>query len=106
VQKPAENREKRLSPLGLLGVGLVRFYQLFISPLFPARCRYQPTCSAYALEAIRLHGGLKGGWLAIKRVARCHPWGGFGYDPVPKGDTAPPCCRHDKTDQAGQDRQD
>lgn len=64
---------------------LVRFYQLFISPILGPRCRFQPTCSHYALEAIALHGGLRGGWLAMKRIAKCHPWGGFGYDPVPKG---------------------
>lgn len=61
----------------------IRFYQGAISPLFPASCRYQPTCSQYAVEAIKKHGPLKGSWLAIKRIARCHPWGGSGYDPVP-----------------------
>jgi len=73
-----------MSPLAFLLYGLVRFYQLVISPMLGPRCRYQPTCSSYAVEALRLHGGLKGGWLAIKRIARCHPWGGFGYDPVPQ----------------------
>ena len=62
---------------------LIRFYQGAISPLFPAACRFTPTCSQYALEAIKKHGPAKGGWLAIKRIARCHPWGGSGYDPVP-----------------------
>lgn len=62
---------------------LVRFYQIFISPLKPASCRYTPTCSAYAIEALKKHGPIKGLWLAIKRIARCHPWGGSGYDPVP-----------------------
>ena len=61
----------------------VRFYRYAISPLFPPSCRYQPTCSAYALEALQLHGPIKGLWLAIKRIGRCHPWGGHGYDPVP-----------------------
>lgn len=62
---------------------LVRFYQLCISPLTPAACRYTPTCSQYAIEALRKHGVIKGGWLAVKRILRCHPWGGSGYDPVP-----------------------
>lgn len=63
----------------------IRFYQLSISPLFPAACRYTPTCSQYAAEAIMVHGPLKGLWLALKRICRCHPWGGSGYDPVPPG---------------------
>lgn len=64
-------------------LALIRFYQFFISPIFPSSCRYQPTCSVYAYEAIEKHGVLKGGWLGIRRVSRCHPWGGSGYDPVP-----------------------
>ncbi|MDR2684932.1 MAG: membrane protein insertion efficiency factor YidD [Prevotellaceae bacterium] len=59
----------------------VRFYQTAISPLFPPACRYTPTCSQYAAEAIEKYG-LKGVWLAIKRICRCHPWGSSGYDPV------------------------
>jgi uncharacterized protein len=66
-----------------LFLGLVRFYQYTISPLTPASCRYTPTCSQYAIEAIQKYGPFKGGWLAMKRIARCHPWGGHGYDPVP-----------------------
>lgn len=62
---------------------LVQFYKKFISPLTPASCRYQPTCSSYMLEAIEIHGAIKGFWLGIKRIASCHPWGGSGYDPVP-----------------------
>lgn len=61
----------------------IRFYQLAISPHFPAACRYTPTCSQYAIEAIKKHGPAKGAWLAIKRILRCNPWGGSGYDPVP-----------------------
>lgn len=61
----------------------IRFYQLFISPLTPPSCRFVPTCSQYAVEAIRRHGVVRGGWLAVKRLLRCHPWGGSGYDPVP-----------------------
>ncbi len=62
---------------------LVRFYQKFISPYKPSCCRFTPTCSQYALEALRKYGPLKGSWLAFKRIIRCHPWGGSGYDPVP-----------------------
>ena len=61
----------------------VRFYRLFISPLIGSNCRYQPTCSAYALEALEKHGPFKGTWLAAKRIGRCHPWGGSGIDNVP-----------------------
>ncbi len=62
---------------------LIRFYQYVISPMIGPKCRYTPTCSAYAHEAITKHGPLKGLWLAIKRISKCHPWGGHGYDPVP-----------------------
>lgn len=61
----------------------IRFYQLAISPLLPPACRFTPTCSQYAIEAIQRHGPLRGLWLAIRRILRCHPWGGSGYDPVP-----------------------
>lgn len=72
---------KRIGAFPLLV--LVRFYQLCISPLTPPACRFTPTCSQYALEALRKYGPLKGTWLTIKRLSRCHPWGGSGYDPVP-----------------------
>ncbi|MDX1462513.1 MAG: membrane protein insertion efficiency factor YidD [Marinirhabdus sp.] len=62
---------------------LIRVYQRAISPIFPSTCRYQPTCSHYGVEALQKHGVFKGGWLTIKRIASCHPWGGSGYDPVP-----------------------
>lgn len=61
----------------------VKFYKYCISPLIPAACRYTPTCSAYAEQAIKKHGPIKGTMLAGKRICRCHPWGGSGYDPVP-----------------------
>ncbi len=72
-----------MTPAAALLRGLVRGYQLLISPIMPGSCRYQPTCSGYALEALGRHGAIKGGWLAIRRISRCHPWGGWGYDPVP-----------------------
>ena len=62
---------------------LVRLYQVVISPLSPATCRFEPTCSSYTIEALKKHGLFKGGWLAIKRILSCHPWGKSGYDPVP-----------------------
>lgn len=61
----------------------VYFYKYAISPLKQPSCRYTPTCSQYAVEAVMKHGIIKGGWLAIKRILSCHPWGGSGYDPVP-----------------------
>ena len=61
----------------------IRFYQQFISPLTPPSCRFTPTCSQYAVEAIRKHGPVRGLYLAVRRILRCHPWGGSGYDPVP-----------------------
>jgi putative membrane protein insertion efficiency factor len=64
-------------------IGLVRFYQAAISPYTPSSCRYSPTCSHYTIEALKKHGIFTGGWLALKRISSCHPWGGSGYDPVP-----------------------
>jgi hypothetical protein len=64
--------------------GLIRAYQLLISPLLRPSCRYLPSCSDYAAEAIGTHGALYGTWLTLRRLARCHPWGGDGYDPVPR----------------------
>ena len=66
---------------------LIKFYQGAISPLFPATCRYQPTCSHYSAEALKKHGLFSGGKLAVKRIFSCHPWGGKGYDPVPEKKT-------------------
>ena len=68
---------------------LIDFYQQCISPFYPPACRYTPTCSNYAKEAIKTHGSLKGGFLAVKRILRCNPFGGMGYDPVP-----PKKCNH------------
>ena len=72
---------KRLLSWPLLA--LIKFYQNCISPFTPAACRYTPTCSQYAKEAILKYGPFKGGWLALRRILRCHPFGGSGYDPVP-----------------------
>jgi putative membrane protein insertion efficiency factor len=63
--------------------GLIRLYQLVLSPILPPSCRYLPSCSDYAIEALASHGVVAGLWLAARRIARCHPWGGSGYDPVP-----------------------
>ncbi len=63
--------------------GFVQAYRVLLSPVLGANCRYFPSCSAYAVEALRRHGALRGGGLALRRCARCHPWGGSGYDPVP-----------------------
>lgn len=65
-------------------IGAVRVYQWTLSPILPMSCRYQPSCSHYACEALHRHGALRGGWLTVRRIARCHPWGGDGYDPVPE----------------------
>ncbi|MFK7968945.1 MAG: membrane protein insertion efficiency factor YidD [Bacteroidia bacterium] len=64
-------------------LALVKVYQYGISPLFPSSCRYQPTCSEYMVQAVKKHGPFKGFLLGIKRIGRCHPWGGHGHDPVP-----------------------
>lgn len=63
---------------------LIKLYQFLLSPLLGAQCRYTPTCSQYGIEAIKKHGAFKGGWLTLKRIARCNPWGGHGHDPVPE----------------------
>ena len=66
-----------------MALGFVRAYQVLLSPLVGGGCRFTPSCSAYAVEAIERYGAWSGTWLAMKRVARCHPWGGAGFDPVP-----------------------
>jgi uncharacterized protein len=72
-----------LSPAGWLLVGLLTVYRRFISPVLGPRCRFYPSCSAYALEAVQLHGALRGSWLAVRRLSRCHPFHAGGLDPVP-----------------------
>lgn len=64
-------------------LAIFRFYQIVLSPMKPPSCRFTPTCSQYMVESLQKYGALKGFWLGIKRIARCHPWGGFGHDPVP-----------------------
>lgn len=64
-------------------IWLVKLYRLIISPWLGANCRFDPSCSSYAIEALERHGVLRGSWLAMRRIGRCHPWGGSGYDPVP-----------------------
>jgi putative membrane protein insertion efficiency factor len=78
-----------MNPVQSILIGTVRLYRWTLSPALAfifgplARCRFTPSCSQYALDALRTHGALAGGWLAAKRVCRCHPWGGCGHDPVP-----------------------
>ncbi|ALG89200.1 MULTISPECIES: membrane protein insertion efficiency factor YidD [Actibacterium] len=75
-----------MTPLAWLLSLPVRAYRLILSPWVGKSCRYQPTCSAYALEALEKHGAIRGGWLVLRRIGRCHPFGGDGYDPVPEQD--------------------
>lgn len=70
--------------IGKIFIGIIKLYQLTISPLMRPSCRYTPTCSCYGVDAIKAHGPIKGGYLTLKRILSCHPWGGYGYDPVPK----------------------
>ena len=76
---------------------LIKGYQWLVSPVLPGSCRFYPTCSSYALQALDNHGPLKGGWLGLKRILRCHPWNDGGYDPVPPGHMDP---KHDHNHEA------
>ena len=73
-----------MNPAGMALRGLIRGYQLLLSPVLPASCRFMPSCSAYAIEAVEKHGPLAGTWLAARRICRCHPWNDGGFDPVPE----------------------
>lgn len=73
-----------MKPIGILLMGLIRVYQWTLAPVLGANCRFEPSCSDYACRAIHVHGAGRGSWLAIRRLARCHPWGAWGYDPVPE----------------------
>ncbi|SDL00286.1 hypothetical protein SAMN05661010_00725 [Modicisalibacter muralis] len=86
--------------LGGVLIGLIRVYQYVISPLLGPRCRFWPSCSSYAIDAVRLHGPFRGGWLALKRILKCHPWHPGGVDPVPP----PRCHGHDSQRYDGHDR--
>ena len=83
IEKIRSIWHEALRLLGKVLILPIRFYQKFISPPTPPTCRFTPSCSQYAIEAITKHGPVKGLWLAIKRILRCNPWGGSGYDPVP-----------------------
>ncbi|RIK10303.1 MAG: membrane protein insertion efficiency factor YidD [Acidobacteria bacterium] len=76
--------EKPWSPLAWLAIGLIRLYQMTLSKLIGAQCRYMPSCSQYTLEAIRRFGFFRGGWMGARRIGRCHPWADGGHDPVPE----------------------
>ena len=69
--------------VGAVFITLIKVSQYLLSPMLGAYCRYTPTCSQYGVEAIKKYGAFKGGWLTLKRIGRCHPWGGHGHDPVP-----------------------
>jgi len=69
--------------LSFILIAIIRFYQVAISPWTPATCRYTPTCSTYSIQALRMHGPIKGFYLSVKRILSCNPWGGHGHDPVP-----------------------
>lgn len=93
-----------MSPLAHLLRGVVRAYQLVLSPLLGRQCRFLPTCSHYAMEALERHGGVKGGWLAFRRILRCHPFAAAGYDPVPSTGPVPPASPASPAAPAGRDR--
>lgn len=82
-QRETQSIEPRRTPLARAARWLILLYRYTLSPLLGPRCRFYPSCSAYALEAIDQHGALRGGWLGVRRIGRCHPWHPGGYDPVP-----------------------
>jgi putative membrane protein insertion efficiency factor len=97
---PSEPEAARPTPIARLLMLLVAFYRRFVSPLLGPTCRFEPSCSAYSLEALRLHGALRGTWLTVRRIGRCHPFNPGGYDPVP-----PPQRAHRRrTNPEGVDR--
>ena len=90
----------KYDPFRWMLIGLLRAYRVAISPLYGQVCRYHPSCSAYALEAVQVHGSLRGSWLAVRRLGRCHPWAAGGYDPVPPRTPAAPRSDHRTTTPA------
>ncbi|MBC7596470.1 MAG: membrane protein insertion efficiency factor YidD [Kineosporiaceae bacterium] len=80
-------RVVKLNPLKWALIWLLKGYRFAISPLYGQVCKYHPTCSAYALQAVETHGAIRGSWLAVRRLVRCHPWSSGGYDPVPEAPT-------------------
>lgn len=93
----------RYDPVRWLLIGLLRGYRLLISPLYGQVCRYHPSCSAYALEAVTTRGSLRGSWLTLRRLLRCHPWAAGGYDPVPpRSESAQSVRRHAGTSPSPQ----
>ncbi len=83
MKNPLQKKNKKFS-VGSIFIFPIKVYQKVISPLFPGSCRFHPTCSHYAVEAIEKHGIFKGTLLSVRRIAKCHPWGASGYDPVPE----------------------
>ncbi|WP_456267278.1 membrane protein insertion efficiency factor YidD [Kushneria sp. AK178] len=92
--------------LAMVLIALVRVYQYGISPLIGPRCRFWPTCSNYAIEAIQRHGAVRGGWLALRRLLRCHPFCAGGVDPVPEKASCRHCLTHDQGDNPDRARDD
>ncbi|HEY9080639.1 membrane protein insertion efficiency factor YidD [Magnetovibrio sp.] len=90
-----------MNPLAFVMRALVLGYKWIISPVLPGSCRFYPTCSSYTLQALETHGALKGGWLGLKRFARCHPWNDGGFDPVPGTDMHTHAHRHDHHGTSG-----
>lgn len=93
--------------LVIIGKGLVRFYQVCISPFIGSHCRFYPSCSAYAMTALETHGPVKGSWLAIRRISKCHPWHPGGFDYVPgtapdKDNISAPCSCHSRSTASNQ----
>lgn len=97
IEREESRVEEQASWAALPLMALVQIYRYTLSPLLHwlvpgSGCRFAPSCSAYALEALRTHGALRGTWLGFRRFMRCHPWGGHGFDPVPPADREPACC--------------
>ncbi|TVQ61020.1 MAG: membrane protein insertion efficiency factor YidD [Phycisphaerales bacterium] len=99
VSAPIDNTAKRRARLAAPLIALVRGYQMALSPIFGGRCRFHPSCSRYAIDALREHGPLRGSWLTVRRLLRCHPLGGSGFDPVP--DPSPPRHRPNEERNGG-----